>query len=252
MPIHKLTKTATRRVERAIEELFERIKARLLGPAMVGKGIVVSYQHDLSLPGLFEAAAREEGTVHSQDTLDALMRIANNYLDAAKLRMKARVVNQINASLRDASLENRAVDFKTILGGKLSDVWKDTTNHIHSIVDSEAQQVRNMGSMEGLLKVAGAHGISDPTVYFVVVRDKDLCDECRRLHLMPNGKTPRVYRLSELGHGYHKKGEDDPKLGGLHPHCRCSLVLLMPGFGFDKGGMVKWIARDHDEYAKQH
>jgi hypothetical protein len=75
---------------------------------------------------------------------------------------------------------------------------------------------------------------------------------CRRLHLLDNGKTPRVYKLSEVGHGYHKKGQDDPKLGGLHPHCRCTLVTLMPGFGFDKAGMVKYISRTHDEWAKQH
>jgi hypothetical protein len=43
-----------------------------------------------------------------------------------------------------------------------------------------------------------------------------------------------------LGHGYHKKGEPNPKVGGLHPHCRCTMVTLMPGYGFDAGGMIKF------------
>jgi hypothetical protein len=67
---------------------------------------------------------------------------------------------------------------------------------------------------------------------------------------MPDLVTPRVWKLSEIGFGYHKKGENNPKIAGLHPHCRCGLAFLAPGFGF-KGGQVSWIGEGHDEYKAQ-
>jgi hypothetical protein len=251
LPIHKLSKTGVKQIERAIEDLFNRAKARLIGRQLGEKSIQVSYIPDLTLPGLFHAAAKEEGAVPNQDTLDSLLRIAHNYLDAAKVRTQARMVNEVQAFLRDASLKGIKTDLKTVLGGKLTDVWGDVQNQLHAIVDAEASQAKNVSLMEGILKINASEGIDDPIVYFVVVRDNVLCGECKRLHLLDNGRTPRVYKLSEVGHGYHKKGQDDPKLGGLHPHCRCTLVTLMPGFGFDKGGMVKYISRNHNEWAKQ-
>lgn len=36
---------------------------------------------------------------------------------------------------------------------------------------------------------------------------------------MPDGITPRLWKLSEVGSGYHRKGDESPKLGGLHPNC---------------------------------
>jgi hypothetical protein len=251
VPIHKLSKGATKKIEAAIEELFDRAKVRMLGPNATGKRIIVSFVRDFSIPGLYEAAAREEGAIPNQETLDSLTRIASNYLDATMARTKARMINEINASLRDASLSGESVDVRTILGGKLSDVWRDVSTQVHAIIDSEASNAKNVSIMESILKVNAAEGIDDPIVYFVVVRDNVLCDECKRLHLMDDGKTPRLYKLSELGHGYHKKGEDDPKVGGLHPHCRCTLVTLMPGFGFSKEGFVKYVGRNHNEWSRQ-
>jgi hypothetical protein len=253
MPVHKLSKTGVKKIENAVEELFNRAKARLIGRTGVGqKSIGVSVIHDLTLPGLFEAAAREEGHPPNQETLETLLRISNNYLDAVKTRMQARVVNEVQAFLRDASLQGVQTDLKTVLGGKLTDIWGDIQNQLHAIADSEASQVKNVSIMEGILRVNAAEGIDDPVVYFVVVRDGDTCDECLRLHLLDNGVTPRVYKLTEVGHGYHKKGEDDPKIGGLHPHCRCTLVTLMPGYGFTKGGMVKFVSRVWNEWDFQH
>jgi hypothetical protein len=93
--------------------------------------------------------------------------------------------------------------------------------------------------------------IDDPVVYWVIVRDEHVCGECVRLHMLPDGVTPRCWYLSEVGHGYHKKGQDNPKVGGLHPHCRCSMVTLLPGYGFSASGNVAFISLNHDEVARQ-
>ena len=69
--------------------------------------------------------------------------------------------------------------------------------------------------------------------------------------MLPDGVTPRVWKLSEVGAGYHKKGDLNPKIAGLHPHCRCCLTSLLNGFGFNSSGMVTYIGKGHDEFAKQ-
>jgi hypothetical protein len=106
--------------------------------------------------------------------------------------------------------------------------------------------------MDAITKINAASGVSDPIVFFVVVRDQTLCPECKRLHLMPDKTTPKVYKLSEVGAGYHTKGDSDPKMGGLHPNCRCCLVTLMPGYGFDSAGMVTYKSPGWSEYDHQH
>ena len=94
-------------------------------------------------------------------------------------------------------------------------------------------------------------GDEDPVVYFVTVRDEHLCAECRRLHLMEDGSTPRLWRSSEVGHAYHKRGDPDPKVHGLHPHCRCTPVSLAPGYGFDAAGRPTFVRLGHDALAEQ-
>lgn len=253
--VRHLGKGATRKIHSLIDDLYNRAKARLLGPGALPKriDIRVSYIRDLSLPGVFEAGAREEGAVPSIETLEALLRIAAGFVDASRERAKARVINAINSFINESAARGGATpdEIQTVLGGQLQDVWGEVTNNIHSIVDTEAQKVRNTSILDGIVLANAEAGIADPTVYFVVVRDKDLCDECKRLHLMEDGKTPRLWKLSQLGHGYHKKADDNPKLGGLHPHCRCVLCTLLPGYGFDKLGKVTYKKLGFDAYADQ-
>ena len=88
-------------------------------------------------------------------------------------------------------------------------------------------------------------------VFFSVIIDDVTGKEEFKLHLLPDRKTPRVWFLSEIGAEYHKKGDSNPKLAGLHPNCRCKLTYLAPGWGFTKDGKVTYIGPDHDEISKQ-
>jgi hypothetical protein len=141
---------------------------------------------------------------------------------------------------------------ETVLGGELAGLWGKVTADVTRIVDTEATGARNLGTAEGIVKVAASAGESDPNVFFVVVRDLALCDECERLHLLKDSPVPRVWKLSQIASGYHKRGDASPSMGGLHPHCRCTLAYLSRGYGFDGDGGVKFIAFDHDEFARQH
>jgi hypothetical protein len=250
MPV--LGPRAIKSIHRAVDEVFDRAKVRLLGPQSVGKRMYVGYTRQLSLPGIFENAAREEGAIPNLNILHQILEVAGGYIDSTREKTKARVVKEVQSFLQDAVKSGVETDLKTVLGGKLTEVWSDTAYAVRRIVDSEATYTKNLGVLDGIVKINNAVGIEDPLVYFVVVRDRDLCDECKRLHMMPDGKTPRVWRMSQVGSGYHKKGEETPKLGGLHPHCRCSLVTLMPGYGFNDKGFVAYIGRDHDQEKHQN
>jgi intein/homing endonuclease len=222
MPRSTLGKGAARLIERAVDSLYDRVKAKYLGPDLsrVGdKRIMIGYKPELTLPALYQAAAAEEYTKPDKGMVQSLVRIADGYLEANRAKTKAKVIASVEQFLRDAESKGVKTDVATVLGGQLADVWGQATTEVNCILDTEATHARNLGTLDGISKVNAARGIEDPVVYFIVVRDKDLCAECKGLHLMPDGVTPRLWRLSEVSHGYHNRGDETPSIGGLHPHC---------------------------------
>lgn len=245
---------AHRRIEQAVAELFARIRFRLLG-RVGSKSILFSsrpgqHREDLSLPGLFDAASRSEGMRPNEDLRDALMRVADRYLTAHEALAKARVVHTVQSFLDEAHRAGETPDARVVLGGELARVMGHAINDVRRIVDTESTRARNAGTLDAIAKINAMAGVEDPVVYFAVVNDQHLCEECRRLHLMPDGHTPRYWRMSEIGSGYHKRGEPNPKVGGLHPHCRCTLVTLMIGYGHRDGRLV-FISPDYDGITEQ-
>ena len=149
------------------------------------------------------------------------------------------------------SLKNLGLMFVGVVLGVIIGVLPGLGGANGVIMETESTIHRNTSIMDGIVRSNAAAGIEDPTVFFVTVNDQHRCDECTRLHVQPDGITPRVWKLSELGAGYHKKGEENPKIGGLHPHCRCVLTTLLRGYGFSGAGRVQYIRPGHDEFAAQ-
>ena len=251
MAVITLTKGSVKTIEKAVDRLFDRIKGRALGPDFFkyngDKKIYIGYKPAYSLPGLYRTSAMSEDVEPNERVLNGLVKVASGYLDAERERVKSKVIHAVNAWL----LTNPTASAETVLSGELAPVWKETLDNVGKIIDTESTAARNMGTLEGVSQIAAARGIDDPNVFFIVVRDKHLCEECSRIHLMPDGKTPRVFKMSELSGGYHKRGDDTPCVGGLHPYCRCSLVNLAPGYGFTDAGMIKFVEVGHDAHAAQ-
>jgi hypothetical protein len=245
--VKALPSYTTRNIQRAVDAVFDRIKGRLLGPnfARGDKMIVITSKPELTLPGIYSTAAAEELARPDKTTINSLISIAEGYIDAQRELTKSRVLKAVTAWV----LTNGA-DVETALEGELSGIWGKVKSDVDTIVDSESTVARNLGTLEGITKIQGLAGIDDPRVYFVVVRDHELCKECKRVHLMPDEVTPRVFLLSEVEQGYHKRGSDSPSVGGLHPHCRCTIANLLPGYGFDNG-RVRFLAPGHDLLAVQ-
>lgn len=248
------SKKLTSIVGAAIDVLFERLRGRLLGytpkKTGVGKGLVFGFTPELTLRGLFEAASKEEGVkTPNEDLLNGLLGITSSYLDAHKEKAKAQVVQAVQSFVQDN--QKAPVDVEEVLTDKLSEIMEKVSVDVTKVVETETTIVRNSGLDDAIQRMSAMVGIEDPTVFFAVVRDGKRCEECTRLHLQPDRVTPRVWKRSDIGAGYHKKGDSNPKVGGLHPHCRCQLTVLMPGFGFDASGKVIWKERGWDEYARQ-
>lgn len=242
---------AVKKIEDGVDLVFDRLKARVLGPSFVGKRLYVTVNQRHSLPGLFRAAAEEEGAIPNVRLLQQLLGVAGNYIDSTRAQTKAKVVAEVQSFLADAHQGGTNTDLQTVLGGRLSEIWSDTSAKVRQIVESEVQHTHSLGVLDGIVQTNVRLGIEDPTIIFICVHDNVLCDECKRLHLLEDGITPRAWKLSQVGHGYHKKGDPTPKIGGLHPHERCVFSTLLPGYGFDASGNVTYKSKDWDEYEKQ-
>lgn len=226
-----VSEQTVKRIEKLVDEVFDKLKGRYLSPAAAGKRMVVGYARDLSLPGIYEEALIAEGGVPDIELLNTLVSSTGRYLEASKEKAKADIVRAIVAAL-SARAATGATDEEVAetLAETLEEQWTKVTHSVERIVDTEASQARGVGLMQGIIEQAEETG-TDPMVYWVVRKDHRLCGECKRLHLMPDGVTPRVWYLSEVSHAYHVRGENFPSIGGLHPHCFTGAMRIHTSLG---------------------
>lgn len=236
-----------------VEELFDRIALDLIGniPRFQNrKTLIFSSQKNIGLSNLFLQSMQNRDPNHiERDVLKGLLNSASDYIDALKNRTKANVTERIDGAAREAKISNRKLDHSE-LQNILDDELNKAKSQMQAIAEAESTKLRNMGTMMDISKVASELDDSDPTVFFIVVKDGSTCKECLKLHLMPDQNTPKLWKFSELKQGYHKRGELFPSAFGLHPHCRCTLTYLSKGFGFENG-RLKYKEENHDEYTKQ-
>jgi hypothetical protein len=161
------------------------------------------------------------------------------------------VLNAVQDAIVTAQKEGTKTDLSTILGGQLYKLMGDIKSDLKTLTTTEAVNASNVGIHDAIGRVGASLGNPDPVVYYICVHDAHLCVECKRLHLMDDLKTPRLWYMSELGSGYHKKGDTSPKVGGLHPCCRCALTHLLPGYGFDSSGHIEFKSLGHEEIKAQ-
>lgn len=248
----RLGPAAVRAIEASVDTLFDKIRAHTFGDKYpVGKRLYVAFRPELTLKAIFDNSAQEEGVKPDSDILKTLLRISGSYLDAVREKTKAQTVHAVQTFLQEAGNRGVQTNLETVLAGKLYEVMGNVKRDVTRIMETESTVIRNTSLLDGIVRSNAAAGIEDPTVFFVTVRDQHRCEECTRLHVQPDGVTPKVWRLSEIGSGYHKKGDPTPKIGGLHPHCRCMLTTLMPGFGFNGAGKVQYISPGYDEFKIQ-
>jgi hypothetical protein len=250
-----LSQKAIAAIHNAVDDLFNKVKVRYLGAGADdrtgSKKLVITHNPNLTLPVLYADSASDDGAKPKFATAQSLVDVAKGYLDASQAITRAKVVHAVDSYLRNAQLRGVETNASTVLGGQLAELWGTVTTDIKRILEAEATKARNIGALEGIVKVNAVRGIEDPTVAWLGPNDAETCEECKRVYLMPDKVTPKVYKLSQASSGHHHRGENDPKIQGLHPSCRHSLVTILPGYGFENG-KISFISPSHDEYSRQN
>lgn len=248
-----LSSTGKDAIATAIEKMFDRLALNLVGeiPKLRDKKLLLfGANPGLSLSNIFlQAMDNREPNYLERDTLKSMLNSAHGYVESLKNKTKSNVVESIDALAKEAKAQGKQVTPELVRAVFSTEMGK-AQSHLKTITEAETTKTRNIGHTMDISKVAGSLGDSDPTVFFVIVRDGDTCKECLRLHMMPDGNTPRLWKLSQLSAGFHKRGEDRPSMCGEHPYCRCSLTYMASGFGF-KNGFVSWIAPEYNAYKEQ-
>ncbi len=240
-------------IERMIKNRFDSISMRFLGlipEKSKTKQIVFSTSKDSIVSLFLQALGTKEPNTIEEQTLKTMMRVSSGYLDALRDRSTAKIMNEVNSHAIAQSFKNQPVSVKQV-DAIINKEMSKAGNNLKMIVNSESNKAANTGTALQISKIAEEKGEEDPTVFFIVVKDEVTGPEEWVLHLLPDRVTPRLWKLSEIGAGYHKVGDPNPKLPGLHPNCRCKLTYLAKGWGFNEAGKVKFIGLDHDEFIRQ-
>ena len=249
-----ISSSGKEQIAEAVEEMFDTIALQFIGdiPKLRNKKILtISSKRNFGLGHLFvQAMQNRTPNAIEQDVLKSLLESAYGYVESLKNRTKSNVTERIDGIIKEAKLNNRKPDENEIRDILAEELGKAKSN-MKSIAESESTKLRNLGTMMDISKVAGNLGDMDPTVFFIIVKDGATCKECIRLHLMPDGVTPRLWKFSELKQGYGKRGDETPSAFNRHSGCRCSLSYLSAGFGFDKQGKVSYQSEDYSAYKDQ-
>jgi hypothetical protein len=241
-------------IERMIKNRFDSISMKFLGivpkPDKTKQIIFNTAPKDSMISLFLEALGSKKPNELEEQTLKTMMRVSNGYLNALRDRSAAKIMHDVDSYVTTQSLKDAPVSVKKIDKIINKEMGK-AGSHLKMIANSESNKAANTGTALQIAKLAENRGEKDPTVFFIVVKDDVTGPEEWILHLLPDRKTPRVWKLSELGAEYHKVGDPNPKLPGLHPNCRCKLTYLPQSWGFNEDGKVKFIGFDHDEFKSQ-
>jgi hypothetical protein len=236
----------------AVEKMFDSLAYKLLGniPKLQNKSPFFGSSSPFSLANIFvEALGNKEPNHRERDVLKGILNSSYRYIEGLKNKTSSNIVESVDAIVKESKIKNSYVSSSQITEIIALEMAK-AKNHMQLIAEAEATKSRNLGHTMEIVDKAQKADIQDPTVFFIVVRDGLLCPECKRLHMLEDGVTPKVYKMSEISMGWHKRGEDRPSACGEHPNCRCSLSQLSPGWGF-KNGFVSFISFNYDEYKEQ-
>lgn len=248
----RLSQGATIELERRVDELFNRLLTRLLGGSFSGKHLYITTDPFLSIPQLFAQAVTEEGGNLDHDLLQGIADVTKNLVDSQRATAKAVTVRRVNALLADVKAGRLKPEFfRNAVESELVDTWGRITSSVERVVNTESQHVVTMGLNEGITHINALRGIDDPVVGFLVKNDAALCAECRKVHLMPDGITPRLWYHSEVSADYHQRGEDKPSFHLAHPNCFTGDVRIFTDRGivdietlFREGGNLGVVVDD--------
>ncbi len=252
--MYGISSQSKEQIDKVVGDLFDKAALRLIGPIPKlhhKKITLLGFLEGATLATLFIQAMNNRYLNNTEsDVLKGILGGTFGYIEALRTKTSTAISERIDGLAREARISKEPIP-ETKLNEVIQEELSKARSGMERIAASEATKARNLGSLMDITKKAAEVGNEDPTVCFLVIKDNVTCKECLKIHLMPDGITPRLWKLSELSGGYHVRGEDFPSVLLLHPHCRCTMIMVPTGYGFDKSGHLTFIGLDHNELEKQ-
>lgn len=273
-----LKSVTTKKINQSVSRFVAWLKYHAIGPHALTKKEL----KDLVMAGLVTkgqpkvAVARSYLETHEQlssvpapkpirdGSIDFLERQFARYAEKAGHQFAADILGQVEAQimpfvdkqegkhvyemLRDKNKHSK--NFRSELQGKV----KDWSQRWKMITTTELSRASNYGALDAIFHNNKGQDPDELYVYKVGPHDGATCKYCKQFWFMPDGVTPKVYKLSELianGTNIGRKQKDwKPTVDITHPNGRHTLVQLQPGWGF-VSGTLRYISKDHNEYRQQ-
>jgi hypothetical protein len=234
------------RIQDFVSAKFDKIALRFLGiiPRLSRNKTELRTTRS-SLASLFlQALGTRAPNQTEEDALKMCLRIASDYMESLKQKTQAEILVNLNEEFRK---KPDAVNVSRIV----REGFNKATTHLNVVLNAESNRCVNTANSLKIQKVGASQGVEDPTVFFVVQIDEKNHEATKRLHLMPDGATPRLWKLSQLSQKYFQKDDMVPSVLGTHPYCRCFLSYLPLGYSFAQNGKVTYKEKGWDEYKYQ-
>ena len=234
-------------IKKTIAELFERSRARLLGRQLSKPNrILIQLMKDFGLEntieGLFRSALASGVTLDAdvdESLIEAQAAETGGYIDELEKRTYRSVLDAVKTGDTEA----------------VTKAFTKATSDLEAIVITETNKAQNLAVYDGVMQAANAIGVNDPTLCALGKLDGKTCKYCLQMyHVESNQKKPRAFKSSQILEGWFKPKEWDGKTTyrpSLHPRCRHLLVAILPGFGLDENGTIKYVSKNYDEYEYQ-
>lgn len=244
-----LTEKQKNNIAKLIDEVFQSLKARLMGRFFTGPKIffeVVSNTNPIdTIEGLYRFTAHTlygHGVKPSTKRMKALAKITGNYIESQKLKTLNHVLMSIEES---GNLED--------LSDLIREEMEKATGYVKKVVSTDLRNVQANAEKEGIEKLGASIGVDDPNVAKLGVVDEKLCKNCKSLwHSDQNLHKPKIYKLSQLKEGYMKDHKNpEPTVNATHPFCRHVLTMIPPGYGFNERGNLEFKGFGYDAYEEQ-
>ncbi len=252
--MYGISSQAKEQIDKVVSDLFDKAALRFVGaiPKLHHKkAILIGFEQSFNLANLFVQSMNNRWLNNIEnDVLKGLLAGASSYIDILKNKTSNNIVQRLEGIAREARIDNDKIPEAEVAKIVEEELGKARSG-MEMIAASESTKARNLGMTLDITRASATDGEKDPLVGFSVIKDNSTCPICIKLCLMPDGVTPRIYRLSELSAGYYKRGEQFPSILGQHPRCRCTIFYVPSDWGFDSKGHLTFKGIGHDELEHQ-
>lgn len=277
--LSKVTAKDFTKLARVITNLVAYFKFRALGPDSITKKEFASLVADKwidpstlkfdamkTVPGLYIKTLKMLGSEDVPEsirskTINFLKTNVSGYLDGLKQTLTnhshAIIMGESHLTDKMRSMIGEGVeatDSNREIAEKLAQTFGRFTKHWQTVVTTELSHAQNLAAVDSILTNNKTTHPDDVYVYKVTAQDARVCKTCKKFWQLPsNPRIPKVYKLSELVATNIGQGRDNqaPTVSSQHPNCRCLLLQIPKGYGFDNGGNLNFVNFNHNEYLFQ-